>query len=211
MSRRKPTKFDNEGYSVTVTGRHMQVTEPMKDYAVEKISKLERLGPRIVDVDVIMDIQRINHKAEIIMKYGNMIATAKAVTTDMYASIDQAIHKLNARIRKYRDRMMDHYAKGTPSRDIPETVYMSESEILDEEEANSEIEEENKDRLEKALRPHEIVRQDTQQLSILTDAEALMKMELSQRPVMVFRDEASRSFKVIYRREDGNFGVIKVE
>ena len=211
MSRRKPTKFDNEGYSVTVTGRHMQVTDPMKDYAVEKISKLERLGSRIVDVDVIMDIQRINHTVEIIMKYGNMIATAKAVTTDMYASIDQAIHKLNTRIKKYRDRMMDHYAKRTSPRELPETVYMSEPEILDEDEANSEIEEENEARLEKALRPHEIVRQDTQQLNILTDNEALMNMELSRKPLIVFRDEATQGLKVIYKREDGNFGVIKVE
>lgn len=55
----KALEFVNEGYNIQVTGRHVEVTDSMKDYAMEKLSKLDRFSDQIIDVNVIMEIQNL--------------------------------------------------------------------------------------------------------------------------------------------------------
>jgi putative sigma-54 modulation protein len=74
-------------------------------------------------------------------------------------------------------------------------------------EINDEIETESHTRYEL----HTIQKVESQPLKILTDEEAIMKMELSHAPVMVYRDEKDRRLKVIWRLENGNYGVIEPE
>ena len=56
----KMAEFD-QGYNVMVTGRHMHITDGMKQHAIDRISKLEHIGDRILDVNVTMDIQKLSH------------------------------------------------------------------------------------------------------------------------------------------------------
>ena len=109
--KQKMAEFD-QGYNIQVTGRHVEVTDAMKSYAQEKLSKVERFGDRIIDVTVTMDIQKLEHRVDIIMKYGHTLIKSHAATTDMYASIDQAIDKLQTQLRKYKRRLKSHHAKG---------------------------------------------------------------------------------------------------
>lgn len=208
MTRKKTSDFV-PGYSFTITGRHVDVTQSMKEYALDKLSKIERFGSRIIDVNIVMDIQRIHHIVEITMQYGHTLIVSKASTTDMYASIDEAVHKLNARIKKYRSRLIDHHSKGHPTSELPVVVYENSEETAIEE-INSDIEREGEEHAERILRPHEIVKRETQTMTLLTDEEAIMKMEFSQAPLLVFRDERTQEVKIIYRRQDGNYGVISI-
>ena len=185
-----------------VTGRHVHVTDAMKTYAEEKLSKLERFGDRIIDIAVTMDIQKLEHKVDIVMKYGHTLIKSHAASNDMYVSLDQAVEKLQTQLRKYKTRLNDHHAKSHPITDMSVTVY---SPFLDEQEINDDIDFQN----EMALEPHKIVKSEKQPLKILTDDEAIMKMELSGRHAMVYRHEESRKMKVIYRQEDGNYCVIE--
>ena len=211
MSRKQKMAEFEQGYKVTVTGRHVHVTQAMKDYAIEKISKLDHFAPRIIDVYVTMDIQKLDHRVEIVMKYGHTIINSFAVTTDMYASIDLAVHKLVTQIKKYKSKLTDHHAKAHPVIDIPVAVYRNP---IDEElkEFNSDIEVETAHRVARELEPPQIVKMETQALKILTHDEAIMEMELQNRILpLVFRDEISRKIHVIYRREDGDYGIIQPE
>jgi len=214
--KQKMAEFAQEGYNITVTGRHLHVTEAMKAYAQEKLSKLERVGNRIIDINVIMDIQKLDHRVDIIMKYGHTLIKSHGSSTDMYVSIDQAIDKLTTQLRKYKRRLKNHHAKGYPVVEVPVTVYRpfadeSVADLLDEEEVNLGIETENRRALVGKFTPHHIVKVESQSLKILTDDEAVMKMELSGSSIMVFRHEETRKLKVIYRRDDGNYGVIEPE
>ena len=78
-------------------------------------------------------------------------------------------------------------------------------------EVNEEIEAENQRKAEEELRPHEIVAQESMPLKILTLSEAVAKMELSGYAFLVFRNESDRKLRVIYRRGDGNYGIIEPE
>jgi len=210
-SRRERAEELSKHYSINITGRNVHVTDAMKAYAQEKIQKLEHIASRIIDVTVLMDIQKLHHTAEIIMKYGPTTITSSADTNDMYASIDMAVKRLETQLRRYLDRIHDHHAKGHEEREIAEIVYEGIREELDEQEVNNKIEEEDALANGHFFALPKIVRAEKQQLKILTNEEAIMQMDLAQLPLLVYRDENNRKLRVLYKRRDGNLGVIEPE
>lgn len=212
MSRKsKALEFLQEGYNIAITGRNVQVTDAMKDYAIEKISKIERFSSRIVDVIVIMDIQRYEHRVDITLKVDNIKIKASASSDNMYASIDKATDKLESQFRRYKERIQRHQAKPMDEEEMRVSVLRP----LDQEDEvasiNSEIEEENKQKEKALYKLHEIVRQEHRTLKVLTYDEALMKLELSGDKFLIFRNEIDRKLCVMYQCNDGNYGVIEVE
>lgn len=208
MSRKaKALEFVNEGYDIAITGRNVLVTDAMRDYAMEKIAKIERISPRVVNVTVTMDIQRFEQRVDIVAKINNLKVKSHAVTDNMYASIDKAVDKLEAQLRKYKTKIQNHHARGVKSIDINVNVIQAH---LDDEVAdvNSDIDEETNRNEVDLYRPHTIVAQEKRDLKHLTFDEAIMKMELSQDVFLVFISEEDQKVKIIYRRKDGNYGVI---
>ncbi len=211
MSRKaKALEFVNDQYDIGITGRNVLVTDAMKNYALEKLSKVERILPRIVEMNLVMDIQREDHRVDIVAKINNLKVKAQAVTDDMYASIDKAVDKLEAQLRKYKTKIQDHHARGAKTIDMNVNVIRPhlEDEIA---EVNDEIEDENLRQEVDSYRPHIIVAKETRPLKYLTHDEAIMKMELSQDAFLIFINEEDRKTKVIYRRKDGNYGIIEPE
>lgn len=199
-----------EGYNITINGRHFQVTDSMKDYVIDKISKLERFGPRLIDINVIMEIQKIDHRVDIVVRFDNIKIKSHASCTDMYASIDYAVDKLQRQISRYKKRIQEHHNKGLKEVDM--NVNVVRPHLNDQiNDVNAEIEEETSKHLIDSFRPHQVVASESLPLKILSIDEAIMKMELSQDAFLVYRDEIDRKFKVIYRRNDGNYGVIEPE
>ncbi|MBS0654591.1 MAG: ribosome-associated translation inhibitor RaiA [Verrucomicrobia bacterium] len=216
MTRKQKMAEFEQGYNIVVSGRHVHVTEAMKAYAKDKLEKLDRFGDRIIDIIVTMDIQKLEHKVDMVLKYGHTLIKSHGSSTDMYVSIDQAVNKLQAQLVKYKSRLNQHYAKGYPIIDVPVTIYgPPEEAVTDEEvdlyEVNGAIEEATKQELENSFKLHTLVRVESQPLKILTKDEAIMKMELSGAPFMVYRGEENRKLEIIYRLEDGNFGIIEPE
>jgi putative sigma-54 modulation protein len=210
MSRKsKAAEFLQEAYNITVTGRNVMVTDAMKDYAIEKISKIERFSNRIIDVVVTMDIQKFEHRVDIVLKVNHIKIKSQAITNDMYASIDKAVDKIEAQLLRYKEKLQDHQAKGIAAVDMNVNVLrFTDEELVD---VNDEIEDENRRRLMDRYRPHKIVNKETLPLKTLTDGEAIMKMDLSGDNFLIYRSEESQRLKVMYRRNDGDFGVIEPE
>jgi putative sigma-54 modulation protein len=209
MSRKsKAAEFVEETYNITVTGRNLVVTEPLRDYVLEKIAKIERFSHRIIDVVVTIDAQKLEHRVDIVAKVDNTKIKSQASTENMYASIDKAVDKLEVQLRKYKDKIHEH--QGMKAGDVAMNVNVLQS--LNEEELNiinDDIEEENRRRLIDKYRPHKIVNKESRLLKTLANGEAILKMELSGDAFMVYRSEEDHGLKVIYRRKDGNFGVIE--
>jgi putative sigma-54 modulation protein len=200
----KALEFIGEEYNIQITGRHVEVTPAMKDYAMEKVSKLERFTNRILDVNVIMDIQKLDHRVEIILYTGGVKMMSQANTTDMYVSIDQAFDKLEAQILRYKSKIQDYHAKGHPVVEMPVEVIYAQLEATDDFELDNEpIDKQSLNSL------HAVVKQETRPLKILTYDEAVMKMELSGDMFLIFKNEADKKLKVIYRRKDNNYGIIE--
>lgn len=199
------TKTPN--YDITFVGRNVDVTESMKNYAIEKIAKIDRFSDRIIDVAVKMDIQKLQHRVDLTMKVDHVVIKSSAITGDMYASIDQAVSKLQAQLIKYRKRIQQHNAKKLSVVDMKVNVVRAS----DEDEINDAIEEQNASKLLDDYKLHEVVSVETAPLKTLNLSEAIMKMELSEDVFMIFRSEEDMKLKVIYRRKDRDFGIIEVD
>mgnify|MGYP001282502783 CR=1 FL=1 len=199
----KALEFAEAAYNIQITGRHIEITDSMKEYAIEKISKIERFMNRIIDVSVIMDIQRLDHRVEIILKAGNTKITSKASSADMYASIDRAADKLQAQILRYKSKLQDHHAKGHAILNM--TVNVLNPKEIEEDFEDGDLNDHEFAR----FKPHRVIKQESRPLKILTYDEAVMKMELSGDDFILFKNEEDQKLKVIYRRKDENYGIIE--
>ncbi len=197
------------GYNISIIGRQVQVTDAMKKYAWDKLSKIERFHNHIMDVHVTMDIQKVEHSVTIIVKFDHFKVKAHAVSTDMYVSIDQAIDRLQRQFRRWKEKIQDHTKKKLSVVDMKVNVVQRPYDELAD--FNAEIETEIKEKRSQELLPGKILGEETLPLKQLTSEEAIMKMELSGDYFLVYRGEEDRKIKVIYRRNDGNYGVIQPE
>lgn len=203
-------KFQNDVYDISVTGRNVLVTEAMQQYAIDKISKIDRFSNRVVDVNVVMDIQKLEHRVDLIVKVDQIVIRCSASSDNMYASIDKVVDRLKSQLSRYKRRIREHQIKGITSIEISETI-VAPSGDEEIEQINDEIISENNVQLISSYAPHQIVSKETRPLKTLNYSEAVVKMELSGDSFMVFRGEEDQKIKVIYRREDGNFGIIEPE
>src|SRR5690606_5327290 len=126
------------------------------------------------------------------------------------ASIDRAVEKLETQLRRYKTRIREHTAKPINIVDMKVNV-LKKPEEAEIEDFNIDIEDQNREELLEKYQPHDIVEQETVPLKTLTFDEAIMKMELSLDTFLIFRHEEDQKLKVIYRRNDENYGVIEVE
>ncbi len=199
---------ESKSYPVAITGRHLLVTEAMKEYAHEKLHKLDHLSKDILDVHVMMDIQKQEHRVDVVMKAGRFVIKTHANTPDMYASIDKVVDKLMARLSKYKSKMQTHHAKALSVVDIEVNVIRGS--FNDTDVVNDAIEQANQHAVEEEF-SHHVVSAKTIPLKTLTQDEAVMKMDLSADPLMVYRSEEDQKIKVIHRREDGDYELIAPE
>jgi putative sigma-54 modulation protein len=197
------------GLRINILGRNVFVTDSMKDYAFEKLSKIERFHNHIMDIHVTMDVQKMEQSVIIMLHLDHFRVKVSASSSDMYASIDKAIEKLQAKIRRWKSRIQDHHKKGRSVVDMQINVLKRPFTDLDF--INEAIEIENAVHEMEEYQVPQIIGADTRPMKTLTTEEAIMKMELSDDNFMLYRCEEDRKLKVIYRRKDGNYGLILPE
>ncbi|NGX43962.1 MAG: putative sigma-54 modulation protein [Candidatus Anoxychlamydiales bacterium] len=202
------SKFETEGYSLEITGKHLQITDPMQTYVLEKISKLERFTNNILEVVVTLEVQKLAHTASLVIKFLHYRIQVHSTTVDLYAAIDGAFNKLYKLIRKYKEKLQSHRNKDLSSVDMKVHVL---AEIDELEDINDEIEEETLNQeLEKYKIP-KVVAKDIMAMKMLTQEEAIMKLELAGEHFLIYKGEEDQKLKVIYKRDDNNLGIVEVE
>lgn len=203
-------KFKEEdalGYRIDVVGRNVQVTEPIRAYIWDKFSKVERFHNHIMHAHVTLEIQKLEHVCTIVLKIDHTQVKCQANSTDMYASIDRTVDRLHNLLARYKSRIQDYHKKKLSAIDMQVNVlHRPYNEV---EEINAEIEAENAKKNEYV--PPKVIGVETKPLKMLTVDEAVMKMDLSGDHFLIFRAEEDQKLKVLYRRKDGNYGLIQPE
>lgn len=197
------------GYAIEIQGRHVQITEPIRDYIFTKLEKIERFSPNLIDVIITLEVQKLDHRVDILLRFDHFKVKVHAVTENMYASIDKAMDRLQSQVRKYKDRIHAHQVKSVSAEEVTVNIYGTRKSELDR--INHEIDIENEVREAERYRLHEIVKKEKQVLKTLSTQEAIMKMELSGDHFLAYRSEEDHKFKVIYLRDDGDFGIIELQ
>lgn len=202
-------KFDDQEYTITINGKHIEITKPIRDYVEEKIIKIEALSTHIIEIRVNLDVQKLNHIVDINMKFSHFRVQVKAITENLYSAIDKAFERLYTKLRKWKGRIQDHHAKGVSVTEMEVNVLEHAQHEI--EEINEEIIDANNQALEKTYALPKVIKKKKRSLKNLTIDEAVMKMELSDDNFMIYRGEENQKLQVIYQRRDGSYGVISPE
>ena len=188
----------NVNLPITITGRHVSITDAMRDHAKSKVEGLHLDYPKIIEARVILNVENKRHIAEIILFCANHITIeADTMGDNMYACIDETISKIARRMRKFKTRLLkSHRPRVKGIRHIEEKVISQQiSDIPEEDEANEEQE-------------PLIIHKEEYRIRPLFSHEAIMEMELSERSFIVYEDAKTHELSVLYRRRDGDYGMI---
>ncbi|WP_404342438.1 ribosome hibernation promoting factor [Pseudoalteromonas mariniglutinosa] len=93
---------------LNLTGRHVEITDSLRDYVNTKFAKLERHFDHINNVHVILDVEKLNQKAEATLHVSGGELFASTAHQDMYAAIDSLIDKLDRQVIKHKEKQARH-------------------------------------------------------------------------------------------------------
>lgn len=182
-----------------ITGRQIEITPALRDFAAEKLRKLEKLLDGPVEIHVVLGIQKHLHSAEVQVKSRTTVLSGSQVTGDLYASIGEVADKLERQALKHKEKLHDHKHRQSP-RD-PQTAAAIEARANPAEEpAKGE-----------AAPSARIVRSPSYRLKPLSPEDAAHELDASGEVLLVFRDVETDRINVVYRQQDGNFGLVEPE
>jgi putative sigma-54 modulation protein len=198
-----------QGFNIMITSKHIDATDGIKQYLMSKLAKVERLTHQVIDGHVKLEVQKLDHTVLITLKFSHFLITTHATTTDLYASIDLAVERLQAKLRKWKTKIQENHHKKLSLIEVPVTVFEKDQEQLDQ--INDAIEDLNGEMMEAVLNIPKVVKSKLRPLKILTLQEALLKMDLSDDNFLVYRSEEDQKLKVLYRRRDKSYGLLQPE
>ena len=204
-----PKTFDEDKYTVSVIGKNIEITKPIQEYIEEKITKIEKITNHIIEVGVRLDVQKLNHSVDVMLKFSHFKVNVGAITENMYSAIDKAFERLYSKIRKWKSRIQDHHARGVSVTEMEVNVLEQTRDEI--EQINEDIADANNQKLQEEYSLPTVLKKKKIPLKHLTLEEAVMKMELSDDHFMVFRSEEEQNLRVIYRRRNGSYGIISPE
>jgi putative sigma-54 modulation protein len=180
---------------VTVKGKNVHVTDTLKSYAEKKLQKLNKYFSNIKDAQVTQSIQRNWHIVEVQLEGDGVFLRGEERSADMYASIDAVVEKLERQVKRFKGKLMQH----------PRPAEEAVVEEAEREEAAAEEEEETEEGLPNIVKTKRFA------IKPMTAEEAAMQMELINHDFFVFLNQETEQVNVLYRRKDGNYGLIEPE
>lgn len=166
-----------------IRGEKIQVTDSIKDYIQEKLSKMDKYldNPENVEAKILIKVKGVEQRVEVTIQTKGYFLRAEEAHSDLYAAIDLIIDKLERQFRKYKTKLLDKSRQENiqDSFDIEEAV------------------------------EEEIVKRKKIYLKPMDEEEAIMQMELLGHTFFVFKNIETDTICVIYKRHDGDYGLIE--
>jgi len=102
---------------ITVSGHQMEITEPLRDYASEKIGRIQKHFDHVINTNIVLHVQKNQHKAEATIHARGATLHADAEGQDMYAAIDSLADKLDRQVLKHKEKATSHHRnEGSPKK-----------------------------------------------------------------------------------------------
>lgn len=176
---------------VTTTFRQMEQSEALKAYAEEKLERVKKYIDDPINAQVFFAVEKkIRHIVEIVINAKGVSTKASEATNDMYAAVDAVIDKIERQLKRYKEKIKAHKpsAEGN-GRKISKKVVEAES-------------------IETSVEPV-VISTKIETAKPMSIDEAVMQMDLLHKDFIVFTDASSSEINVLYRRKDGNYGLIE--
>jgi ribosomal subunit interface protein len=207
---------------LVVKGRNVEVPDHYRQHVAEKLHKVERYDPKIIRVDVELSHERnprqSDHcqRVELTCSSRGPVVRAEACAGDFYSALDNAIAKLEARLRRMADRRRVHRGRHAPISVAEATAQIARDRDLfaqpSEEPtwATQAFDVELDLQLDESEQPWHIVREKEHRAEPMTVDDALFQMELVGHDFYLFLDKESGKPSVVYRRHAYDYGVISL-
>lgn len=180
---------------ISVTFRHVDPTPALRTYAEEKLARIKKYLRRPVDAHVILSVSKERHVAEITLKADHVTMFAQEETHDLYSAIDLALDKLEHQAQKLKAKRGRHKGgAGTRGAEPPEVT----ASVL------------AADRQAPGGGPA-VMRTQRVPAKPMSVEEAVDQLGVSRDDFLVFTDASNQKLAVLYRRKDGNYGLIEPE
>jgi ribosomal subunit interface protein len=182
-----------------ISGKQIDIGEALQTHVQQELGEaVKKYAERPTDATIIFSKSGHEFVCESTVHLSTgLTASAKAHETEIYAAFDSCCEKMEKQLRRYKRRLKDHHKeRAQPVELSGASSYILASNKDDSDEAEPET-----------LKPMIIAEMQTQ-IASLSVGEAVMQMELSGAPVLVFRNEGKQGVNVVYRRDDGNIGWI---
>jgi len=172
-----------------IHGKKLEVTEPIRNYIELKIGRLDKYfeNPQDITATVVVRIRGIDQVVEVTIPIHKITLRAEENHNDLYAAIDTVSDKLERQIRKNKTRMNRRHAKGEHS-----GLDLSFDDSRDEEEDL-------------------IVKRKAVETKPMCEEEAILQMNMLGHDFFVFKNVATDEIDVLYKRKDGQYGIIEVK
>jgi len=166
--------------NINITAKNTELTDALKNYIEKRIGKLDKLCTKIISTDVVINVERYRHTADVKMNAAGEIIKAKEMSKDMYSSIDLVYDSMEKQLKKFKEKLQ------AKSRNSKKDVFVESS--SDDE----------------TLIVHEEFIPKP-----LTVEEAVMKLDDKNSQFIVFNSSENGKVCVVYKKDSGNIGLIE--
>lgn len=170
------------------TGRHIEVTPALRTHVEDHFKRIDHLfNGKPAKAHIIIEVERGRHRAEIVVKWRNEVLTAASTLSDMYQSLSQSVDKIEKQALRIKNKVIDkhHRAKKAGSV-VPQT-----------------------EEVKPAPPGAKIIAARRYAVKPMTSEEAAMRLDGEEDRFLVFRNAENQRTSVIYKRKDGNYGLIE--
>jgi len=171
---------------ITVTFRRMEPTESLRTYAEEKLSKIKKYLDSPMEAHVVLEVEKFRHMADVTLNVDGTRIKAYEETEDLYSAIDMVMDKIENQVKKHRAKIRERRIETLKGEDALASAAAAEG-ATDEPTIS----------IEKLV------------AKPMDPEEAAMQLTASRQDFLVFRNARSREINVIYKRKDGNIGLIE--
>jgi putative sigma-54 modulation protein len=175
--------------AISVRGKNIEITPALKDYVDKRIGKITKYFDTPGEISVVLTVTKGRHIVEVTVPLNGMLLRGEESTTDMYTSIDLVIEKLEKQIEKYKTKL---------ARKLRVGIFKGEASSL----AAKDVEIDD---------DFTVVKTKRFAIKPMTTEEAILQMNLINHDFYVFTNAETEDVNVIYRRKDGNYGLIEPE
>lgn len=167
---------------LNIKGRNIEVTDALRHYIEKRIGKFSKFLTELSEIIVTVSTEKFTHKIDVLLKVNGHLIQAEGKTEDLYSAVDQVVEKLEKQILKYKEKIQSKNKK--ESSKFSSAVSVAET-------------------------AKRIVKYKKFDLRPMTPEEAVDQMELLDKDFFIFVNSFSGDINVVYKRKDGNFGLIE--
>jgi putative sigma-54 modulation protein len=179
-----------EAMNISVTFRNTEGEDWQKEYINEKLKKIKRYVDSPVEAHMILSVEKFRNTAEINLMVDGLNVNAKEEAKDMSLAIDNAIEKIERQLKKHKEKIRGHKVNSVRDEGIGPMELVPDD--VEEDVPGG-----------KVVKTRKII------LEPMSLEDAIMEIETSKNRFIIYRDSYTENVSVIYRRDDGHYGLIK--